>query len=83
MKLHQEKELSNGSGRPLSYNSFTNKKAKWLLLEAVCVGVCGGVCVCVCFFFFFAFSVILQDSCPHLSLFKARVLQMTTNFELV
>ena len=26
LMLHQEKELSNDSGRPLSYNNFTDKK---------------------------------------------------------
>ena len=57
MMLHQEKELSNDSGRPLSSNNFTATEAKWLLYEAV----------------FFAFSVIPRDSCPHLSLFKAPV----------
>ena len=30
--LYQEKELQNDSGRPLSYDSFTDKKTKWLLL---------------------------------------------------
>ena len=31
--LHQEKVLPNDSGRPLSYDNFTDKKAKWLLLR--------------------------------------------------
>ena len=33
--LHQEKELSNDSGRPLNCNNVTDERAKWLLLEAV------------------------------------------------
>ena len=32
--LHQEKELPDDSGRPLSCNNFTDKRAIWLLLEA-------------------------------------------------
>ena len=34
MMLHQEKELPNDPGRPLSYNNFTDKKVKWLLLRS-------------------------------------------------
>ena len=35
--LHQEQEHLNDLGRPSSCNNFTDKKAKWLLLEAVVV----------------------------------------------
>ena len=67
--LHQEKELPNDSGGPLSCNGFTDKKAKWLLLEAG--------------FFFFFFFLVFCYSYLQLSFFEARVLQMTTNLELV
>ena len=33
--LHQEKELSNEPGRPLSYNNSTGKKQNGCCLEAV------------------------------------------------
>ena len=34
LMLYKEKELPKDSGRPLSYNSFTDKKQKWLLLRS-------------------------------------------------
>ena len=72
--LHQEKDLPNDSGMPLSKNNFTDdqkkkkKKKKWLLL----------INKKQCFFSVFCIELSL-----HLPSFKVRSLQVTMNFVLV
>ena len=64
--LHQEKELPNDSGMPLSCNNFIGKKVIWLLLEVVFWG--GVVCLFIYLFFFrFPFFLSLSNiiQCPH------------------
>ena len=61
--FHQVKELPNDSGRPLSYNNFTDKKTKWLLKKQ-------------CFFFVCVFCIELS---LHLSSFKVRDLQINNS----
>ena len=72
--LHQEKEVPNDSGRLLSWDIFTDKKAVFVLF--VCLFSFFAV-----FFFFFAFSVYILIFTYQYS--KSAFLQMATHFELV
>ena len=53
--LHEEKELSNDSERPLGLYNFTDKKAKGTATVFCCC--CCFVFVFVCFFLFFVLFV--------------------------
>ena len=78
--LHQQKTLPNDSGRPLSWDNFTDEKAKWLLLRSrvfFCFFVFVFVFFCFVLVCFFSFSFILIFTYQYLF-----ILQMSTSFRL-